>query len=412
MSTPVYILGGAQTDFARNCAREGLEIDGLMRDALQAGLAATGLDARDIETAHIGNFTAELFCRQGQLGGLFSALDPALSGVPSARHEAACASGSMAALAAMADLESGRYGLACVLGVEFMRNVPGRQAAEFLGAAAWAGHEWQDAKFLWPRAFSDLAEYYGARYGEVSYAHLGEIARNNFANAKRNPNAQTRAWQFGDGSFAQDDEANPVIEGTVRKNDLGQITDGAAVVFLANETRAAEYARAHGLPLDALPRIEGWGHRTATMRLTDKIVESRDSPYLLKHVHGAIRDAFDRARIADVHALDAIELHDCTAMTEYLAIDHFGITPPGQSFRAVEDGTIALGGKLPINPSGGLIGLGHPVGATGVRMLLDAYKQVRGEAGDYQVENARRVGVLNIGGSTTTIAAFVVGAGD
>lgn len=409
MSRSVYILGGAQTDFARNWSREGIEIDGLMRAALEEGLAATGLEATDIDSAHIGNFTGELFCGQGQLGGLFSALDPALSGIPTSRHEAACASGSMAALAAMADIEAGRYELTCVLGVEYMRNVPGQIAAEHLGAAAWAGHEWQDAKFLWPRAFSDLTDYYGERYGEVSYAHLGAIAQNNFANAKRNPNAQSRAWQFSNMSFTEDAEHNPVIEGRVRKNDLGQITDGAVAIFLASPERAADYARSRGMTLEQLPRIEGWGHRTATMRLSDKIAESKDSPFLLKHVNGAVTDAFRRAAIPDVFALNAIELHDCTAMTEYMAIDHLGITAPGESWRAVEDGTITMRGRLPINPSGGLIGLGHPVGATGARMLLDAYKQTTGQAGDYQVAGATRVGVLNIGGSTTTIAAFVVG---
>jgi acetyl-CoA C-acetyltransferase len=92
-----------------------------------------------------------------------------------------------------------------------------------------------------------------------------------------------------------------------------------------------------------------------------------------------------------------------------MAIEHFGITAPGEAWKAVEDNTIAFGGKLPVNPSGGLIGLGHPVGATGVRMVLDAHKQVAGEANDYQVEGARKVATLNIGGSATTSCCFVVG---
>lgn len=96
-------------------------------------------------------------------------------------------------------------------------------------------------------------------------------------------------------------------------------------------------------------------------------------------------------------------------MTEYAAIDSFGITAPGESWKAVENGVIAADGRLPVNPSGGLIGLGHPVGATGVRMMLDGYKQVTGRAADCQVEGAHKVGLLNIGGSTTTIASFVVG---
>ena len=92
-----------------------------------------------------------------------------------------------------------------------------------------------------------------------------------------------------------------------------------------------------------------------------------------------------------------------------MAIDHFGLTDPGESWKAIEDGTIDFGGRLPINPSGGLIGAGHPVGATGVRQLLDAHRQVTGSAGAYQVEGAKRAATLNLGGSGTTSAAFVVG---
>jgi acetyl-CoA C-acetyltransferase len=98
-------------------------------------------------------------------------------------------------------------------------------------------------------------------------------------------------------------------------------------------------------------------------------------------------------------------------MTEYMAIDHLGLTAPGESWKAIEAGDIEMGGKLPINPSGGLIGLGHPVGATGVRMALDAFKQTTGTAGDMrmQVEGARNVQTLNIGGSTTTTVSLVIG---
>ena len=101
---------------------------------------------------------------------------------------------------------------------------------------------------------------------------------------------------------------------------------------------------------------------------------------------------------------------NCTIVTstEYMAIDHFGLTEPGQSWRAIEDGVIAMGGACPVNASGGLIGVGHPVGATGARMLLDAGRQVTGTAGDYQVEGARTYQTLNIGGSLGTVVSFVV----
>ena len=132
---------------------------------------------------------------------------------------------------------------------------------------------------------------------------------------------------------------------------------------------------------------------------------------MLPHTRRAITDAYARAGIADCWALDGIETHDCFTTSEYMAIDHFGLTRPGESWKAVEEGVIALDGKLPINPSGGLIGCGHPVGATGVRQVLDAYLQTSGQAGATQVPNARRFATLNIGGSGTTSVVFVVGNG-
>ena len=99
------------------------------------------------------------------------------------------------------------------------------------------------------------------------------------------------------------------------------------------------------------------------------------------------------------------------SVTEYMAIDHSGLTAPGESWKAVEEGRITRDGNFPINPSGGLIGLGHPVGATGVRMVLDCAKQVSGNAGDCQIAGAENMITFNVGGSTTTCASFVVGVG-
>ncbi|MDX2142076.1 MAG: acetyl-CoA acetyltransferase [Rhodospirillaceae bacterium] len=408
MTSPVFVLGGYQTDFKRNWAREGHEIFDMFRETLSQGLADAKLDATDIEAAHVGNFTAELFCNQGHLGGFFAEVNPALAGIPAGRHEAACASGSIALLAASAEIESGRYGLAAVLGIEMMRNVPGDQAAANIGGAAmWSGHECQGVKYPWPHMFSLLGDEYARRYG-LDHKHLMAIAKINFDNAKRNPNAQTRSWTFDALSFTEDDEANPVIDGRIRKQDCGQVSDGAAIVFLASEARAKAYAAQRGLKLEDLAYIEGWGHRTARISYGAKIEASRSDDYVFPHVRGTILDAFTRAGIASARDLDGIETHDCFTTTEYMAIDHFGLTPPGQSWRAIEDGTIAATGALPINPSGGLIGLGHPVGATGVRMVLDAAKQVSGRAGGYQVEGAKRFATLNIGGSATTTVSFIV----
>ncbi len=408
MTQQVYILGGYQTDFSENWARSGREIADGMREVLEQGLAATQLTPQQLDTAHVGNFAAELFCNQGHLGGVLAAALPDLAGIPSSRHEGACASGSLAALAAAAEIEAGRYGLAAVVGIEQMRNVPGDQAAKLIGATAmWAGHECVDVKYPWPHVFSELAGEYDRRYG-LKAEHLARIAEINFGNARKNPNAQTRRWEFTEQSFQQDDVANPVIDGRMRKQDCGQISDGAAVVFLASEAVAREWARARGRSLNSLARIAGWGHRTAPITYQAKVKMSEGQPYIFPFVRATITDAFRRAGISGVEQLSGIETHDCFTSTGYMAIDHFGITSPGQSWQAIENGDIEIGGRIPVNPSGGLIGLGHPVGATGVRMLLDCYKQVTGTAGSYQVENAERFATLNVGGSATTTVSFVV----
>ncbi len=404
----VYILGGYQTDFAKNWTRSEKTLFDMMREGVAGALAATDIEPGDVDVAHVGNFVAELFVGQGQLGGMFNAIDPAFASLPSARHEAACASGSMAVLAAMAEIEAGRYDLACVTGIELMRNVDGQTGANHLGAAMWVGQEAQKATFPWPYQFSQIADLYAERYG-LQQAHLARIAQINFSNAKRNSNAQTRKWQFTEASFSEDEEANPTIEGRIRKQDCGQITDGTAVIFLASEQYAADYAQRHNLTLTDIPYIQGWGHRTAPLKLETKIENGRNQPYPFPHVRQTILDAYQRACVSGPDDLDGIETHDCFTISEYIAIDNFGITKPGEAWQAIESGQIELEGALPINASGGLIGCGHPVGATGVRMLLDAYKQTTHQAGDYQIENAKRIATLNIGGSLTTIASFIVG---
>lgn len=403
-----YILGGWQSDFSDNWSRRGVDMAHVFSDTIEAGLDAAKLEPKDVDTGHVGNFVGELFAGQGLLGGFFGLVHPDFDGLPTSRHEAACASGSVAILAATAEIEAGRYDLACVLGMEQMRNVPGKQAAANLGAAAWAGHEFGDANYVWPRAFSDLTEEYDRRYG-IDARHLRRIAEINFANGKRNPNAQSRDWAFTPESFSDDDAANPVVEGRMRKMDCGQVTDGASVIFLASPERAAAYAQERGIALDSLPRITGWGHRSAPISYRRKVEASANNDYVFPQVKRAADEARARAGVT-LEQVDLVELHDCFTTTEYMAIEHLGIAGPGEAWKAIEDGSIETGGRIPVNPSGGLIGCGHPVGATGVRMTLDAFKQVTGTAGDYQVEGAKTVQTLNIGGSTTTTVSLIVQA--
>ena len=262
--------------------------------------------------------------------------------------------------------------------------------------------------FPWVNLFSQVKEHYQQHYG-LKDEYLAAISQINFANAKRNPNAQTKSWELSDDYFVNNDQTNPIVEGKLRRSDCGRITDGSATVFLASETYATQYAKRQGISLASLPYIKGWGHCTGPILLSDKLQQTNTKEYTFPHVHKAIQDAFQRAQIKEARELDTIELHDCFSITEYIALEHFGLTTPGNAWQIIENQDISFHGKIPVNPSGGLIGMGHPVGATGVRMVLDAYKQVSDQAGEYQVEGAKNVGILNIGGSFTTVASFVVG---
>lgn len=405
---PVFILGGAQTDFARNWSKENKHIVALMREAMVGALEATGIQPREVQTAHVGNFAAELYAHQGHLGAFVVDIDPAFSGIPTSRHEAACASGSIAILAASAEIEAWRYDLAAVVGVEQMKTVDPATGGDYLGTAAWYEREAAGVEFPFPKLFGRLGDEYDKRYG-LKDEHLAHIAAVNYSNAKRNPLAQTRNWYMSESHALRQSRYNAVIGGRIKASDCSQVTDGAVAIFLASEKYAREYARRRNLDFEKIPRILGWGHRTAPIEFDTKVAESKDNPYVLPHTREAILDAFKRAGVS-LEQISAIETHDCFTTSEYMAIDHFGLTKPGESWKAVEEGAIELGGRMPINPSGGLIGAGHPVGATGVRQALDCFRQVTHAAGDYQVEDARKMAMLNIGGSGTTSCAFVIGA--
>ena len=407
-NSEVYVLGGYQTDFARNWTKENKHFSALMRESVLGALQKCDIAPEEIESAHVGNFAAELYCMQGHLGAFFTEVHPAFSGLPTGRHEAACASGSIALLAASAEIEAGRYGLQAVVGIEQMKTVAADKGGDYLGTAAWYDQEAEGIEFPFPKLFGRLGDEYDERYG-LKDEYLAEISLLNYDNAKLNPNAQTRTWYMNKEQALCRTDDNPAIGGRIRIADASQVTDGAVCVFLASREYAERYAKGMGKKLSEIPRLKGWGHNTARLRFDDKVAESKGNAYVLPHVRSTITSAWQRAGIEDVNGVDGIETHDCFTTSEYMAIDHFGLTAPGESWKAIEEGWLEIDGQHPINPSGGLIGAGHPVGATGVRQVLDSCLQVTGEAGAYQVDGAKNFQTLNIGGSGTTSVSFVVG---
>ena len=421
MGDKVYVLGGAQTDFERNWSKEGKNVIALLKEVVSDALSEVKLTYEDIRrlncenrvSCFVGNFIAEEYIQQGHLGALLTEVDPAFYGVPSARYEAACASSSVALDAAITKIKAGEYDLAVVIGWELMKTVDSKTCGDILGRAAFYEKEGKDIDFPFPKLFGKLADETIGKYqlDEQRYMNaLAEISVINYSNAKRNPKAQTRKWfmDYGQASH-RGPETNSLIGGRLGISDCSQVTDGAAVVLLASE----KFVQEVGKKKEDIPIVKGYGHRTAPMLFAKKIQENKDSEYILPWTRQAVVDAYKRSRLT-VEDIDVFETHDCFTSSEYAAISAFGITEPGKEYEAVEEGRIAFDGDKPINPSGGLIGCGHPVGASGVRMFLDIYKQVSGTAGTYQIkkengENPRNAMMLNIGGTATTNYVFVVG---
>lgn len=414
MNNKVYILGGAQTDFERNWTKEGKNFIAMLKEAVADGFndaefsydELIRLNKENRVSAFVGNFIAEQYISQGHLGAFLTEVHPAFYGVPSSRHEAACASSSVALDAAITKIKAGEYDVCIVVGWEVMKSVNSKIGGDILGRAAYYEKEGKGIDLPFPTLFGRLADATIEKFGLDQERYLNALARIstiNYANAKRNPLAQTRKWFMNyEEASHRGTESNPRVGGLLGVSDCSQVTDGAAVVVLCSERYMLEKG------ISGKPVVKGYGHRVAPMLFDKKIADNKDSEYVLPWTRQACVDAYNRAGMT-VDDIDVFETHDCFSSSEYAAISAFGITEPGKEWNAIENGTIDFEGTKPINPSGGLIGCGHPVGASGARMFLDLYKQVTGKAGNYQIKGAKNGMMLNIGGSATTNYVFIIG---
>ena len=411
----VHVLGGAQTDFERNWKKEGKNLVALLKEVINDGFKETGFTFDELRRlnkdnrveAFVGNFIAEDYIDQGHLGAFLTEVDEAFYGVPSARFEAACASSSVALDAAITKIKAGEIDVAIVVGFEIMKYVDSKVGGDILGRAAYYEKEGKGIEFPFPKLFGRLADAILDKYPDLDEKRfmdaLARISVINYENAKRNPNAQTRKWFM---SFEQasnrGNDTNALVGGRLAVSDCSQVTDGACCVILCSEKYIKE------MKIDNNVVVKGYGHRNAPLLFEKKIKDNANSKYVLPWTRQAVLDAYRRSGLT-VNDIDVFETHDCFTSSEYAAISAFGIIEPGKEYEAVENGTIAFNGSKPINPSGGLIGCGHPVGASGARMFLDCYKQVASKAGKYQIKNAKNAIMLNIGGSATTNYVFILG---
>jgi acetyl-CoA C-acetyltransferase len=350
----------------------------LWTEAVLNAFEDAGVDRVDFIT--IGCMSSGVFTGQEHLASLLID-EVGMAGVPAMRVESACASGGLALRAAFAEVASGMADVALVTGVEKMTDVDGSDATYALGTAA--DQEWEGFHGItFPGLYAMLARVHMQENGTTS-EQMAQVAVKNHANGLLNPHAQFHL-KVG----IEDVLGSTLVADPLHLLDCSPITDGAAALVIASVDRAKEIAGDR-----PLVKITGSGLATDTISLANR----RDLGELT-----AVRLAGERAyemsgrSPQDVHV---VEVHDCFTIAEIMATEALGFFDRGGGGSAVEQGLTALGGRIPVNPSGGLKAKGHPVGATGVAQVAEIVTQLRGEAGQRQVEGARVGLAQNMGGS-------------
>ncbi len=350
----------------------------LWAEAALAALDDAGIDKVDLIT--IGCMSSGLFTGQEHLASLL-ADELGMAGVPATRVESACASGGLAVRAAFAEVAAGLSDTVLVTGVEKMTDVDGADATYALGTAA--DSEWEGFHGVtFPGLYAMLARIHMQKYG-TTREQLAQVAVKNHANGLLNPHAQYHLKIGVDDVLKSTAVADPL-----NLFDCSPVTDGAAALVLTTVERARKIAG--GKPVVV---ITGSGMATDTVTLANRgeLAEL-----------GAVRAAGERAyamagrKPEDIHL---VEVHDCFTIAEIMATEALGFFAPGGGGPAVEKGLTSLHGKIPVNTSGGLKSKGHPVGATGVAQVVEITTQLRGRAGQRQVEGAAVGMAQNMGGS-------------
>lgn len=363
----------------------------MFAEAVNKATTEAGVPKKDIQAAFIGSFIPEMLVHQGHTAPLL--LDYAgMKGIPATRHEAACASGATALRAGVMAIESGLYDTVLVAGAEKMTSVSTNRATEALAAAADDDFE-SSMGLTFPGVFAIAAVAHMEKYG-TTFEDMAQVAVKAHKNASTNPLAQFQK------EITLEKAMTPrFIAWPLRLFDCSPISDGAAAIVLTSTEKAKKYT---DLPV----KIAGTGQASASMNLSD-----RNQLTSFESSVNASKAAYDMAGLT-AKDMDFAIVHDCFTIAEIIASEDIGFFEPGQAAKAIQDGVTALDGDRPINPMGGLKAVGHPVGATGVKQIVVAYKELLGEAGPNQVANHNSAVVHNFGGTGATCVVNVLRRAD
>ncbi len=356
---------------------------------VEAGTAAindAGIDGSDVDALYVGNMSGGRFIDQEHISCLIADY-AGLTPIPATRVEAACASGGLAVRQGVMAILSGMHEVVVVGGVEKMTDLSTERTTQTLATAS--DSEWEAFMGMtFPGLYAMMARRHMHEYG-TTREQLAMVAVKNHENALHNPYAQ-----FHSRITVEQVLASPLVADPLRLLDCSPITDGAACVVLASEERAKEFT-------DSPVYITGSGQASSTIAL-----HSRERVSFVDATYNAGREAYARAG-REPGEVQVAEVHDAFTIGEILAIEALGLVEVGAGGRATEEGETSIGGRIPVNTSGGLKAKGHPVGATGVAQVVEVVLQLRGEAGGRQVD--AEVGLThNVGGSGGTAVVHIL----
>jgi acetyl-CoA C-acetyltransferase len=371
------IVGWNHTPFGR---LEGEDVESLIVRAATGALADAGIAAAEIDEIVLGHFNAG-FSPQDFTASLVLQADPALRFKRASRVENACATGSAAVHAGLRSIAARQARLVLVVGVEKMTATPGPEIGANLLKASYVKEE-AAVEGGFAGIFGRIAQQYFQKHGDQSDA-LARIAAKNHRNGVGNPLAQMRK-DLGYEFCRTVSEKNPLVAGPLKRTDCSLVSDGAAALVLADLDTALAMRKAVVF--------------RAAEQVSDFLPMSRRDITLFEGPALAWRQALAAARLR-LEDLSLVETHDCFTIAELIEYEAMGLTAPGEGARAIAEGWTEKGGRLPVNPSGGLKAKGHPIGATGVSMHVLGAMQATGTAGDMQIPGATLAGLFNMGGA-------------
>ncbi|KAB2886511.1 MAG: acetyl-CoA acetyltransferase [Albidovulum sp.] len=372
----VCIVGWAHTPFGK---LQGETVESLITTVARQAMDHAGMGPEDVDEIVLGHFNAG-FSAQDFTASLVLQADDRLRFTPTTRVENACATGSAAVRQGIRAIEAKAARVVLVVGVEKMTDTAGPDVGRNLLRASYLAEEGETPGGF-AGVFGRIADAYFQRHGDQADA-LARIAAKNHRNGVGNPLAQIRK-NLGYDFCRAESEKNPIVAGPLKRTDCSLVSDGAAAMVLAETATALGMRRAVAF--------------RANEQVQDFLPMSKRDVLRFEGCAEAWARALVAARLR-LDDLSFVETHDCFTIAELIEYEAMGLARPGEGARIALEGQTEMGGRLPVNPSGGLKAKGHPVGATGVSMHVLSAMQLAGEAGAIGVPNATLAGIFNMGG--------------